>query len=169
MKQLPQSTITILLTGGTIDKHYNESNGELDFTETHIPELLKLGRNLTSIEITPVMLKDSLELSDQDRQSILGACRESNNDKILITHGTDTMVDTAKFLLAHAPELAKTIVLLGAMVPFVFKHSDALFNMGFAMAAVQTLPHGVYIAMNGKIFNGGEVVKNKIKGQFEEK
>ncbi|MEE9352385.1 MAG: asparaginase domain-containing protein [Thiotrichaceae bacterium] len=167
MKPISQSAITVLLTGGTIDKHYNEVNGELDFTETHIPELLSLGRNLTDIELTHVMLKDSLELTDDDRQAILFACQHTTNDKVVITHGTDTMVDTAQVLLSN--DLSKTVVLLGAMVPFVFKHSDAMFNMGFAMAAVQTLPHGIYIAMNGKIFKGDEVVKNRAKGQFEEK
>ncbi len=167
MKKIQPSAITILLTGGTIDKYYNESNGELGFVDTHIPELLKLGRNLADIEVVPVMLKDSRELDDNDRQQILTASRHSARDKVVITHGTDTMVATAEVLAKDT--LSKTIVLLGAMVPFVFKHSDAMFNMGFALAAVQTLPHGVYIAMNGKIFNWDEVVKNIEKGQFEEK
>ncbi len=167
MIKTSQSTIAVLLTGGTIDKHYNESKGELDFVDTHIPELLKLGRNLAEIEIVPVMLKDSLQLDDHDRQKILQASRNAPSNKIVITHGTDTMVATAKVLAKH--DLNKTIVLLGAMVPFVFKHSDAMFNMGFALAAVQTLPEGVYIAMNGKVFNWDEVVKNTVKGQFEEK
>jgi len=158
-------TIKLLLTGGTIDKHYNESNGELDFAETHLPEILKLGRNQSEIVIEQLMLKDSLDMTDADRNVILEACQKSKQSKILITHGTDTMVETARVL--GDEKLGKTIVLVGAMVPYVFKHSDALFNVGFALAAVQVLSEGVYVAMNGKIFNYDEVMKNKEKGQFE--
>lgn len=158
-------TIKLLLTGGTIDKHYNESNGELDFDDSHLPEILKLGRNQSDIVIEQLMLKDSLEMGDADRQLILEACQRSKQSKILITHGTDTMVDTAQ-VLGHE-KLDKIIVLLGAMVPYVFKHSDAMFNVGFSLAAVQVLSEGVYVAMNGKIFNYDEVFKNKEKGQFE--
>lgn len=159
-------SIKILLTGGTIDKHYNESNGELNFVETNIPELLKLGRNRSDIEIEQLMLKDSLEMKDSDRQKILEACKKTKQNKILITHGTDTLVDTATVL--GNEQLDKTIVLVGAMIPFVFKHTDAVFNMGFALGLVQALPHGVYVAMNGKIFNWNEVIKNKKLGIFEE-
>ena len=160
-------TIKLLLTGGTIDKTYHESNGELDFVNTHIPELLELGRSHAELVVEQVMLKDSLEMDDSDRQSILKACNKSRQNKILITHGTDTMVDTAKVL--GEASLNKTIVLVGAMVPFVFKNSDAMFNVGFALAAAQTLPHGVYIAMNGTVFDWDKVIKNKKKGVFEEK
>jgi len=158
-------SIKLLLTGGTIDKHYNESNGELDFTKTHMPELLKLGRNHADIEIEQALFKDSLGMTDSDRQVILEACRNSPQDKILITHGTDTIVETATVLGKES--LDKTIVLVGAMIPFVFKHSDAVFNMGFALGAVQCLPQGVYVAMNGKIFNWDAVIKNREEGIFE--
>ena len=159
-------TISVILTGGTIDKQYNENNGKLEFTGSHIPEILALGRNLAQIEITPLMLKDSLKITDSDRHKIAKACEYANSDKIVITHGTDTMVDTAKVLAKL--NLQKTIVLLGAMIPYVFKQSDACFNVGFAFAAVQTLPYDVYITMNGKIFSWNDVVKNTKKGQFEE-
>ncbi len=163
-------TIKLLLTGGTIDKSYNESNGELDFTESHISEMLKLGRNLADIEIQQLMLKDSLEMDDEDRRVIASACEKSKQNKIVITHGTDTMVDTAKVLGdLDKNGLGKTIVLVGAMVPYVFKYSDAHFNLGFSLAAVQCLPIGVYVTMNGKVFDYDSVVKNKNKGCFEVK
>jgi len=158
-------TIKIILTGGTIDKHYNQSNGELNFKESYVSEMLALGRNKTDISIEQVMLKDSLQMSDDDRQTILKVCKKSNEDKILITHGTDTMVQTAQ-TLAEA-KLNKSIVLVGAMVPFVFKHSDALFNLGFALGALQTCSSGVYIAMNGVVFDWDKVLKNLKLGQFE--
>ncbi len=161
---MKQMSIKLLLTGGTIDKSYNESNGELNFTETHIPEILQQGRNRSDISIEEVMLKDSLQMDDADRQKILEACRKTSEDKIIISHGTDTMVETAKLL--GKQKLEKTIVFVGAMVPFVFKHSDAMFNMGFALAAVQTLPGGVYVAMNGQVFDGDKVVKNLDLGVF---
>ena len=159
--------IKLLLTGGTIDKSYNESNGELHFIETSIPELLALGRNKTHVLVEKVVFKDSLDMIDGDRQDILTACKASSENHILITHGTDTMVDTAK-VLANVPELqAKKIVLVGAMVPYVFKHSDAMFNIGFALGALQCVSQGVYIAMNGIIFPWDEVIKNKSLGIFE--
>jgi len=157
--------IKLLLTGGTIDKHYNESNGELGFVDSHIQEILKLGRNHSEIEVQQLMLKDSLEMQEADRQVVLKACLDTSQDKILITHGTDTMVDTAKVLAKQ--NIGKTIVIMGAMVPFVFKHSDAAFNLGFALGVVQVLPAGVYIAMNGKVFDWNNVVKNKSLGVFE--
>ncbi len=158
-------SIKLILTGGTIDKQYDESNGELYFSKTHLPELLSLGRNRSELEVEQAMFLDSLEMTDQDRQTILKACKKSQQDKILITHGTDTIVKTAT-LLGEA-KLNKTIVLVGAMIPFVFKHSDAVFNMGFALGAVQCLPYGVYVAMNGKVFNWDAVVKNRDLGVFE--
>jgi len=159
--------IKIILTGGTIDKHYNESNGELDFVDTHIPEILKIGCNRADVIIEQVLLKDSLDMGDADRQQILQSCIASSENKILITHGTDTIVETAKVL--GKKKLNKTIVLVGAMIPFVFKHSDAVFNIGFALGALQTLPSGVFVAMNGKVFEADAVVKNKEKGIFERK
>ena len=158
-------SIKLLLTGGTIDKTYNESNGELHFVETHIPEILQLGRNRSDIEIQQLLFKDSLDMTEADRQSIANACSDSKQDQILITHGTDTIVDTGKTLAAVG--LNKTIVLVGAMIPYVFKHSDAVFNTGFALGALQTLKPGVYIAMNGKVFNWDNVVKNREIGEFQ--
>ena len=158
-------SIKLLLTGGTIDKNYNESNGELNFVETHIPEILALGRNQSKLEIESVVMKDSLDMDDADRAQITNACVKTNQTKIVITHGTDTMVETAKVIAAQ--NLQKTIVLVGAMVPFVFKHSDAMFNLGFALGAVQAKEYGVYIAMNGQIFKWDNVIKNKALGQFE--
>ncbi|HIP94608.1 MAG TPA: asparaginase [Leucothrix sp.] len=158
-------SIKLLLTGGTIDKHYNESNGELDFVDSYIPEILQLGRNHTEIEIQQLMFKDSLDMDDNDRQIIFTACQQAIQERILITHGTDTMVETAGVIAGLNTE--KTIVLLGAMVPYVFKHTDAVFNFGFALAAVQTLPHGVYIAMNGQVFTWDSVRKNRALGVFE--
>ncbi len=158
-------SIKLILTGGTIDKHYNESNGELDFAKTHMPDLLELGRNCAEIEIEQTMLLDSLEMTDADRQIVLDACMKSAQDRILITHGTDAIVETATVL--GEAKLDKTIVLVGAMIPFVFKHSDAVFNMGFALGALECLPQGVYVAMNGKVFDWDAVVKNRDLGVFE--
>lgn len=160
-------SIKLLLTGGTIDKYYNESNGDLDFYKTHMPELLELGRNRSDIEIEQPLFLDSLDMTDTDRQVILEVCQKSQQNKILITHGTDTIVETATVL--GNEQLDKTIVLVGAMIPFVFKHSDAVFNMGFALGAVQCLPHGVYVAMNGKVFDWDKVIKNRDLGVFETK
>jgi L-asparaginase len=158
-------SIKLILTGGTIDKHYNESNGELDFAETYMSELLALGRNRSEIEIEQAMLIDSLGMTSEDRHKILQICEVSQQDKIIITHGTDTIVETATVL--GKSNINKTVVLVGAMIPFVFKHSDAVFNMGFALGAVQCLPQGVYVAMNGKVFNWDAVVKNRDLGVFE--
>jgi L-asparaginase len=156
--------LKILLTGGTIDKSYNESNGELTFEESYLSEMLALGRNKTTTSIEQLMLKDSLQMDEDDRQLILKACENSLEQHILITHGTDTMVQTAQIL--GEAKLNKSLVLVGAMVPFVFKHSDALFNLGFALGALQTLPVGVYIAMNGTVFSWDNVVKNLALGEF---
>lgn len=158
-------SIRIILTGGTIDKSYNTANGELFFTESYISALLKQGRNRADIKIQQLMLKDSLEMNSDDKQSILDACMHAAEDKIIITHGTDTIVDSAT-RLGHL-HLDKTIVLVGAMIPYVFHHSDATFNTGFALAAVQTQPYGVYIAMNGKIFDYDKVFKNLDLGEFQ--
>ncbi len=157
--------LKILLTGGTIDKSYNESNGELGFEESYISEMLALGRNKTNTSIEQLMMKDSLEMTEADRQHILKACENSSEQKLLISHGTDTIVQTAQML--GEAKLNKSVVLVGAMVPFVFKHSDALFNLGFALGALQTLPVGVYVAMNGSVFSWDNVVKNLALGEFQ--
>ncbi len=158
--------IKILIIGGTFDKEYDEINGRLYFQDTHIPEMLKLGRCGLEIQTRTVMMIDSLEMTDADRQIILENCRKCPEDKIVITHGTDTMVETANVLGPQIQE--KTIVLTGAMIPYAFGSSDGLFNLGSALSFVQALPHGVYIAMNGKFFRWDNVRKNRRLGVFEE-
>ncbi len=157
--------LKIFITGGTLDKEYRQTDGELVLSKTHVNEILGLGRCSLDISLEIIMLKDSLFMDDQDRRIILDKCLECFTKKILITHGTDTMAQTAGLLgpvLTH-----KTVVLVGAMVPFTFRDSDAVFNMGFALAAVQTLPPGVYIAMNARIFGWDDVRKDKESGVFE--
>lgn len=158
--------IRIFITGGTFDKEYNELNGELYFKETHMHELLELGRSKLPVIITTLMMIDSLEMTDKDREWIVYQCSQCPEDRIIITHGTDTMAETAKVLAKHITD--KTIVLTGAMIPIKFGSSDGLFNLGSALAFVQTLPHGVYVAMNGRFFNWDNVRKNKQSGRFEE-
>ncbi len=158
-------TIRLLITGGTIDKQYNEIDGELIFTQSGIGDMLTQGRARLDISLETVMLKDSLDIDDNDRQQILASCLACDESRIVITHGTDTMVETSQVLAAGIKD--KTIVLLGAMVPYQYKNSDALFNLGCAIAAVQTLSNGVYITMNGKVFNYDEVLKNKKLGEFQ--
>ncbi len=160
-------TIKLLITGGTIDKQYDELNGELIFTQSGVEDMLTQGRVKLDISLETVMLKDSLDMDDSDRQQILESCLACDEPQIVITHGTDTMVETSQVLATKIKD--KTIVLLGAMVPYQFKNSDALFNLGCAIAAVQTLENGVYITMNGKIFNYDEVIKNKDLGEFQSK
>jgi L-asparaginase len=159
-------SIRIFVTGGTFDKEYNEIDGKLFFKESHIKELLQLGRCKVPYEHTTLMMIDSLDMGEAERQTILESCRKCVEEKIIITHGTDTMVETAK-VLGHA-QLGKTIVMTGAMIPFKFGSSDGLFNMGCALGFVQSLPHGVYIAMNGRIFHWQNVRKNRALGAFEE-
>jgi L-asparaginase len=159
-------TIRIFVTGGTFDKEYNEINGELVFKDTHLQEILKLGRCEVDVKIITLMLIDSLDMTTSDRKVILQNCREAVEDMIVITHGTDTMVETAKLLGKNIKN--KTIVLTGAMIPYKFGSSDGLFNLGAALAFAQSLPHGVYITMNGKYFLYNTVRKNKSTGEFEE-
>ena len=158
--------IQFFITGGTIDKVYNELTGELEFDSTHIVDMLNRGRSMADTTSEVLFLKDSLELSDKDRQLILSKCLECNDDKIIITHGTDTMVDTAKLLGEKIKD--KTIVLFGSMIPYSVDNSDALFNLGVALGAVQNKDNGVYVAMNGKVFDFDKVTKNKEKGLFED-
>ena len=157
--------IAILVTGGTFDKQYNELAGTLTFRETHVPEMLRLGRCRVDVAVRQLMMIDSLEMTDADRRSIADACLASAESRIVITHGTDTMVDTAR-TLAKVME-AKTIVLTGAMVPYAFGSSDGLFNLGSALSFAQALPAGVYIAMNGRAFRWDDVRKNRETGVFE--
>lgn len=159
-------SIRIFITGGTFDKEYNELTGQLFFKDSHLPEMLELGRNLVAVEIRTLMMVDSLEMTDDDRGLIAEHCMKSPEDKIIITHGTDTMSETAKLLSQKIKN--KTIVLTGAMVPYKFGSSDGLFNLGSALAFVQTLSSGVYVVMNGRFFNANNVRKNKETGEFEE-
>ena len=159
-------SIRIFITGGTFDKEYNELNGQLFFKDTHVPELLELGRSRVKVNTRTLMMIDSLEMTDTDRTLIIENCIKAEEDKILITHGTDTITETAVMLADKIKN--KTIVLTGAMIPYKFGSSDGLFNMGSALAFVQTLQHGVYIAMNGRYFHWDNVYKNKSTGMFEE-
>jgi L-asparaginase len=158
--------IRIFITGGTFDKEYNELNGELYFKDTHLHDLLEMGRCRASVEIRTLMMVDSLEMTDEDRELIAHQCINCDEDKIVLTHGTDTMAQTAKMLAKKVKD--KTIVLTGAMIPIKFGSSDGLFNLGSALAFVQSLPHGVYVAMNGRYFMADNVRKNKESGVFEE-
>lgn len=157
--------IRILVTGGTFDKEYNELTGELFFKGTHTSDMLRLGRCLLPVEIETLMMIDSLQMTDADRALILQRCLAVSEQRIVITHGTDTMPETAAVL--GAGMRGKTIVLTGAMVPYTFGSSDGLFNLGTAMAFVQTLEPGVYVAMNGRCFPWDSVRKDKSKGIFE--
>jgi len=157
--------IQIFVTGGTFDKEYNELTGELFFKNTHVPEMLRLGRCRLEVEIEPLMMIDSLQMTDAGRQEILARCQSTPHRWIVITHGTDTMEQTAAIL---GPALTgKTVVLTGAMVPYTFGSSDGMFNLGTALAFVQTLEPGVYVAMNGRCFRWDAVRKNRDLGVFE--
>ena len=159
--------IKFIITGGTFDKEYNELTGQLFFKDTHLQEMLKLGRCMIDVEIDTVMMMDSLDMTDDHRKIICDYCNKTKEKNIVITHGTDTMPETGMYLSRHI--FNKTIVLTGAMVPYKFGSSDGLFNLGSALAFVQTLPAGVYVAMNGKYFAADKVKKNKQKGVFESK
>ena len=158
--------IRIIITGGTFDKHYDEIKGNLTFKDTHLPEILKFVRCTVPIELEINQLIDSLDMLIANRMQILESCRRAPESHIVITHGTDTMVETGEVL--GKANLGKTIVLTGAMVPFIFSNSDAVFNLGCAITAVQAKPPGVYIVMNGRVFSWDNVRKNKILGSFEE-
>ena len=157
--------VRIFITGGTFDKEYNEITGKLYFKDTHMGEILDLGRSKLDVSIRTLMMIDSLDMTGSDRNLILENCVSTKGDQIIVTHGTDTMTDTAKLLATG--NLEKTIVLTGAMIPFKFGTSDGLFNLGSALGFVQSLPHGVYIAMNGRCFDYDKVKKNKKTGVFE--
>ena len=159
-------TIRILVTGGTFDKEYDEIHGRLFFKDTHVGEMLRLGRCRVEVSVRTLMMIDSLDMSDADRQAIVANCRLCDEPRIVVTHGTDTMVVTAR-ALAEAG-LAKTIVLTGAMIPYTFGSSDGLFNLGGALAFAQVLPHGVYVVMNGRCFDWRSVRKNRATGRFED-
>ena len=157
--------IRIFVTGGTFDKTYDEIRGRLSFADTHLPEMLRLGRARVPVSVGTLMMIDSLDMADADRELIVRHCAQCAESRIVITHGTDTMVETAA-ALAHA-RMEKTIVLTGAMIPYAFGSSDGLFNLGSALSFVQVLPPGVYIAMNGQHFAWDRVRKNRDSGIFE--
>jgi L-asparaginase len=159
------TTIRIFITGGTFDKSYDEIAGQLDFKDSHIQEMLRLGRCRLPVAVRTLMMVDSLQMTDADRQLILQNCKGAAEDRIVITHGTDTMTETAEVL--GRAGLGKTVVLTGAMVPYAFGSSDGLFNLGSALSFVQALPTGVYVAMNGRCFAWDDVVKNRELGIFE--
>jgi len=158
-------SVRVFVTGGTFDKEYDELTGKLYFRNTHVDEMLRRGRCALDVDVQTLMMIDSLEMTDEQRSFIVQACRECEEDQIVITHGTDTMVETAR---AIAEEIeSKTVVLTGAMVPYAFGSSDGLFNLGSALSFVQSLPRGVYIAMNGRSFAWDDVRKNRDAGVFE--
>ncbi|MGB9600730.1 MAG: asparaginase domain-containing protein [Myxococcota bacterium] len=165
-ENLDDNKIMIFVTGGTFDKEYNELTGELIFKDTHINEMLSLGRCRLDIEVRTLMMIDSLYMKDSDREIILQNCISTPHKRILITHGTDTMEVTAKYLGKRIKH--KTIVLTGAMIPYRFGSSDGMFNLGSSLAFVQLLEEGVYVSMNGKYFHFDNVHKNKKTGFFEE-
>jgi L-asparaginase len=159
--------IRIVVTGGTFDKEYDELTGRLAFTRTHLAEMLRLGRSRLEVAIDPLMLIDSLEMTDGDRARIVERCAGAPESRIVVTHGTDTMCETAA-AIARAGLKGKTVVLTGAMIPYTFGSSDGLFNLGSALSFVQVLPAGVYLAMNGQCFEWNKVRKNRESGVFEE-
>ena len=160
--------IRIFVTGGTFDKEYDEIRGRLFFKDTHVGEMLRLGRSRVEVSVRTLMMIDSLEMTDADRALIVEQCRQASESRLLVTHGTDTMVETAAALAAALhPASGKTIVLTGAMIPYAFGSSDGLFNLGSALSFVQVLPPGVYIAMNGRYFPWDCVRKNRETGVFE--
>jgi L-asparaginase len=157
--------VRVFVTGGTFDKTYDEIRGRLSFAETHVPEMLRLGRSRVALTVETLMMIDSLDMTGEDRARIVTRCVECVEREIVVTHGTDTMVETARALAAGVTD--KTVVLTGAMIPYAFGSSDGLFNLGSALSFAQVLPPGVYIAMNGQCFPWDRVRKNKEVGVFE--
>lgn len=159
--------IQIFVTGGTFDKEYNYITGQLYFKDSHLPDMFERGRSTLNINVRTLMMIDSLEMTDQDRENIANNCINCDSNHIIITHGTDTMVETAK-CLAGANIKDKVIILTGAMIPYAFGHSsDGFFNLGSSLAFVQSSAPGVYVCMNGRLFDYDKVVKNKKTGYFE--
>jgi len=158
-------TLRIIATGGTFDKHYDEIAGKLGFANSHLPEVIARARLTVPATLEELPLLDSLDMQDIDRRRVLASCDRSEENALVIIHGTDTMQDTARVL--GAAQLAKTIVITGAMIPYAIQGSDAQFNFGFACGVAQVLPHGVYVAMNGRVFAWDQVQKNRSAGVFE--
>ncbi len=161
-----EETIRVFATGGTFDKEYDMIRGALYFKDTQLPEMFRLGRSTVNIILRTLMMIDSLEMTDEDREIIARNCITVEEDKIIITHGTDTMVQTAEVLASKVKN--KTVILTGAMIPYKFGSSDGFFNLGSAFAFVQTLPNGIYVVMNGRYFHWDNVRKNRKTGFFEE-
>ena len=160
--------IQILITGGTFDKSYNHISGDLFFEKTHIPEMLERSKCRLNVDVKTLMMIDSLEMTQKDIEKIIDECKKTKSSRIVITHGTDTMVNTAEKIAEKIKD--KTIVLTGAMIPYAFgSSSDGFFNLGSALSFVQTLENGIYIAINGQYFDYDKVEKNKLKGYFEKK
>ena len=158
--------IQIFITGETFDKSYNHISGDLFFEKTHIPEMLKRSKSRLNVEVKTLMMIDSLEMTENDINKIIKECKDSKSKRIVITHGTDTMVNTAGKIAKKIDD--KTIVLTGAMIPYAFgSSSDGFFNLGSALSFVQTLETGIYIAMNGQYFKYNNVIKDKEKGYFK--
>jgi len=157
--------VRLFITGGTFDKEYDEIGGRLYFKDTHVHEMLERGRCRLDVAVETLMLIDSLEMTGDQRRLILERCKDAEEEQIVITHGTDTLVETARVL--GQAQLPRTIVLTGAMIPWAFGSSDGLFNLGSALSFAQALPHGVYVAMNGRWFPWDDVTKNRTRGIFE--
>jgi L-asparaginase len=157
--------VRVLVTGGTFDKTYDEIRGQLSFATTHVPEMLRLGRSRVELTVETLMMVDSLDMTDAERARIVARCADCSERHIVVTHGTDTMVETARALATGVRD--KTVVLTGAMIPYAFGSSDGLFNLGSALSFAQVLPPGVYIAMNGQSFAWDRVRKNRETGVFE--
>jgi L-asparaginase len=158
-------TLRLIATGGTFDKHYDELTGSLGFADSHLPAVIARSRMTVPVALEVLPLLDSLEMQDADRQRVLASCQAAIEKAVVIIHGTDTMRETAAVL--GAAGLPQAIVLTGAMIPYEIAHSDALFNLGFACGVAQTLPPGVYVAMNGQVFAWDNVTKNRAAGVFQ--
>jgi len=164
---MKRAEVQLYITGGTFDKEYNYITGELFFKDTHLQDMIERGRCTVDLDVKTLMMVDSLEMTEADREIIIHNCKYTKLDKIIITHGTDTIVETSK-LLAEENISEKTIVLMGAMIPYAFgTSSDGFFNLGSALAFVQILPPGVYVVMNGRYFTSDNVRKNRQSGYFE--
>ena len=159
--------ILIVVTGGTFDKEYDELRGTLDFHSTHVPQMLELGRCRLAVEVRTVRLMDSLDMTGEDRAAIARECAAGEFERVVVTHGTDTMVETAGVVARELSASGRTVVFTGAMIPFAFGSSDGLFNLGSALSFVQALAPGVYIAMNGRCFAWDDCRKNRELGVFE--
>ena len=156
--------IAVVTTGGTIDKVYFDAQSDFEVGKSLVSDLMEQAHVTADVQITELMRKDSLDLTDADRELIKSTVEDLPQKRVIITHGTDTMTTTAKGLTAIQD---KTIVLTGSYAPARFAMTDAIFNIGLAFGAVQTSPRGVYIAMNGRIFDGTKVTKNRETQRFE--